>query len=84
MLGSYAHPSRLFDIMAKLWYGEIISHHYLPLRSLFRVGVSLFHIHNNKTAGENNRADNKIAMIISFFQDLDNIDYQPNFQIRHP
>ena len=61
--------SRLFDNVARLWYGEISSHHYLPLLiSLFRVGVSLFHIHNKKTAGNKNKlltnTPNKITATI--------------------
>ena len=53
-LNFIVHPWTQFDNMAKLWYGEKSSHHYLPLfLSLFRVGVSLFHIHSNTTAGSN-------------------------------
>ena len=41
ILGLHALLKKLFDIVAKLWYGEILSHHYLPLLfSLFRVGLS--------------------------------------------
>ena len=51
-----AHLSTPFDNMAGLWYGKKSSHHYLPLLfSLFRVGVSLSHIHNNITAGNRKR-----------------------------
>ena len=40
LLGLLAPHSRLFDNVARLWYGEISSHHYLPFHSLFRVGLS--------------------------------------------
>ena len=65
-LNFIVHPWTQFDNMAKLWYGEKSSHHYLPLfLSLFRVGVSLSHIHSKRTAGNRNRLLTNTAVKIT-------------------